>query len=133
MGTTVKKKNGPTIVELQEVVIGSRLRVSVKVEKEVTEGVFSAMDFTGHDMTCHIKDNTRNDVQPDASFVATPRGSGVGDLGWVDLDIDGSTSGTGALSERDYEASLKVWPTGHEEDAETVVVIKMPVRYRATR
>ena len=132
MGTKVKVKNGPSILELEEVVIGSQLRIALLCERQISEDpdVFEPLDFDTLEIQADIKDKLK-DVDVDASFICTPRGNLPEDAGWVDLMLDGTVSGT--LLEKIYEASVKVWPVGEPEHGDTLTIITMPLKYRATR
>lgn len=133
MGQKIKANNGPALLTLQEVVIGSKLDIAAKVRIETAPGslVFVDVDFTTKEYACHVKDNLRNDVLPDVAFVCTPRGNAVGNTGWIDLHLSGLE--TAKLSEREYHASLKIWPTGQPLEGDTFLVIVMPVKFEATR
>lgn len=137
MGATIKIDNGPVIFKLQEIVVGSRARCAIKIEQNIN-GVWSPMDFSGLGLVCHVKDNVKNDVDPDATWNVVARGTGP-DLGWLDCEMSASaTTALGAIgagvpgSPKMYEASIKVVP-GDPDDAETVAVLLMPVVWRATR
>lgn len=133
MGQRIKSKNGPSVLELQEVVIGSKLDIAAKlrIETAPASGIFVDLDFTTKEFACHVKDNLKADTVPDAVFTCTPRGNGIGNTGWIDLHMDGAE--TAKLSEREYFASLKVWPTGSPLEGDTFLVIVMPVKWEATR
>lgn len=129
MAQTATVKNGVSIIELEEVVIGSQCKIAIYFERLISENpdVFEPIDFTGMTLKGEIKDRPSKEIVADAEFVCTPR---VG-LGWVDLTLDGET--TGALLEKTYSASLKVWPTAFPEQGDTLLVIILPMKFKATR
>lgn len=129
MAQTISVPNGPPTLELEECVIGSQIRVAMQFEQlvEGTTDTFEPMDFTNMVLKAEVKDKPSKDVIADAEFECLARGVD----GWVDMTLDGEA--TGALSPRRYEASLKVWPTGHPEQGDTIFVIGLPMKYRSTR
>ena len=127
---TINVRNGPTVIMLQEVVIGSLLSIAVAITEESAPDVFTPMDLTGMTVLAHIKDNPRLDVAPDFEFVVTKRDQ-VTERGWVNLVLDGTV--TGVMAERQYQASVKVFETGSAELGTTVAVIVLPTKFRATR
>lgn len=129
MADRIMVPNGPDVLVLEEVIIGSQLPVAVYVEQETAfqSGIFVPYDFTGVTLACDVRDNLRSD-QPEVSFDCVPR---VAEPGWVDLLLDGT--GTAMLLDHEYRASLKVWPTGSPELGDTLLVIVMPMKYEATR
>lgn len=132
MASKIKIKNGPALVEVEEVVIGSRLAVAFKVEQETgpNTGIYAALDLTGYDLECHVKDNLRGDVTPDVTFTITKRNQGT-EPGWLDMLLTGTQTTT--LSEKEYRASLKIWQTGSPELGDTLAVLVLPVKFQATR
>lgn len=132
MAAKFKAKNGPAILELEEVVIGSQCTpIAVRLREETApgSGVFADMDLTGKTLQCDVKDNLKNDINADAQFTVVPRTPLTS--GWVDLYMDGTVTAT--LLQKTYYGSLKVWPTANPELGDTVLVIVMPVKYEATR
>lgn len=129
MPQTISVKNAVPIIKLEEVVIGSQFKFSVQFERLVSEDpdVFEPLDFTGMTFKAEIKDNPSEEVDSDAEFTCVARV----DPGWVDLTIDGTV--TGILLERKYESSLKVWPTANPEQGDTLIVLILPMKYKATR
>jgi len=132
MASKFKVKNGPGILTLEEVVIGSQMTpVAVHLRQETApgSGIMQDMDLTNKEWACHVKDNLKADVQPDTEITAVARVPLTG--GWMDLYLDGTKTAT--LREGTYYGSLKVWPTGSEELGDTVLVIELPLKYEATR
>jgi hypothetical protein len=129
MAETIKAENGVPILILEEVVIGSQLRIAAFFEQLIDQDpdVFEPISFAGMEMKADIKMRPAKEVDPDATFVCTPRI----DLGWVDFTLDGEV--TGELLPKTYESSFKVWPTGHPEQGDTLWVIVIPMTYKATR
>lgn len=121
--------NAVSVLELEEVVIGSQLKISIQFERLVSENpeTFEGIDFTGMTLKAEIKLRPSKDVTAVAEFVCTTRA----EPGWVDLTLDGDV--TGLLLERKYESSLKVWPTNSPELGDTLIAIILPMKYRATR
>lgn len=121
--------NGVPILELEEAVIGSQLKISVYFERLVSENpdVFAAVDFTGMTLKAEIKDKVKTDTVADAEFVCATRV----EAGWVDLTLSGTITAT--LAEKVYYSSLKVWPTGQPEKGDTLVAITIPMKFKATR
>lgn len=121
--------NGPDILVLEEVIIGSQLRIAAYIEQETgfQTGIFNPYNFTGVTLACDVRDDLRSG-SPVASFTCTPR---VGQPGWVDLLLDGTA--TLALYDHDYKASLKVWPTSSPQLGDTLMVILMPMKFAGTR
>ena len=78
----------------------------------------------------HVKDSPKNDVLPDCEFTVVKRDQ-ITEPGWVDLTLDGTI--TGALIEKTFYSSVKIYPTGSPAQGTTVAVINMPVKWRATR
>lgn len=128
MASTFKVKTGPSILALDEVVIGSQLLIAVYLEEELTAGVFTPMSLTGKTLLCQVKLTPRTEVSPDLTFTCVARAL---EPGWIDLSLTGTQTGT--LSERTYEASLKIYPTDTPSAGDTAFVITMPMKYRATR
>lgn len=130
MAQTTNVANGVSVIVLEEVVIGSQLKFSVQFEQLVSEepDVFTPMDFSDKVLQADIKLKPSIEVEPDAQFVCVARDDGSG---WVDLTLDGEASG--ALIAKKYESSLKVWPIGHPEQGDTLLVIVMPMKFLATR
>lgn len=129
MAQTVVVNNGIPRIELEEVVIGSQLKLAVYFEKLISEApvTFAAFDFTGYTIQADIKLNPAKDAIAAASFVCTPRV----DAGWIDFYLAGTT--TDDLLPKTYEASVKVWPTGQPEKGDTLLEISLPMKYKATR
>lgn len=130
---TVKVRNGAAIFQMEEIVIGSQFRFALQIKNEtaVGSGVFTPMNLDGYTVEAHIKDNVKNDVTPDAQFTVTKRIQVGVDIGWVDMIVDGTV--TGALLQKDYESSVKVYPTGQPQFGDTVAVLVLPMKFRATR
>lgn len=130
MSQKVDVKNGVSVLELEEVVIGSQLKISALFERLISENpdVFEPINFTGMSVKADIKLRPSKQDEPDASFVCDIRET---DVGWIDFTLDGAA--TGALKEKTYEASVKVWPTVSPEQGDTLWVILLPMKYKATR
>lgn len=130
MAQTVVIPNGVPILKLEEIVIGSQFNFAVQFERRISENpdVFEPLDFTGMTLEAHIKDKPSKEVAPDAEFVCVPRVTGDG---WVDLILDGTA--TGLLEEHEYQSSLKVWPDGFAEKGDTLLVLILPMKFKATR
>lgn len=122
--------NGVPIIAVEEVVIGSQFKFAVQFERLISEDpdVFEPLDFDGMTLKADVKDKPAKDILPDAQFQCTARITGDG---WVDFLMDGDATGT--LSQRTYEASFKVWPTGNPELGDTLLVFELPMVYKATR
>lgn len=132
MAAKFKLKNGPAIITLEEVVIGSQMTpVAVHLRQETSpgSGVMVDMDLTNKTWECHVKDNLKGDVNPDTEITAVARLPLTS--GWLDLLLDGTKTGT--LKEQEYFASLKVWPTGSPELGDTLLILVLPLKYEATR
>jgi hypothetical protein len=127
---TIFVENGVPVMQLTEVVIGSKLELAVKLERLVSEDpeVFEPFDFSGMEIEAHIKDKPTKDVDPDAEFVCTMRTPGDG---WIDLFLGGDV--TGLLLAKEYHASLKVWPIGSPALGDTLLAFILPLVFKATR
>lgn len=132
MGKTFKVKNGPSVMELQEVVIGSMLHIAVRIREETFagSGILVPMNLDDRTLECHVKDSLKGDVTPDFEFLVIPRNQ-VTEEGWTDLYLMGDV--TGNATEKTWYGSLKVWPTADPTAGVTVFVIHMPFKYEATR
>lgn len=128
MGDTLSVENAVPILHLEEVVIGSQFTFSIQFERLISENpdVFVPFDFTGMTLQSDLKLRPSRESTAAAQLVCTAR-----DDGWVDLYMDGEVSG--ALTEHPYQGSLKVWPTAHPEQGDTLVVLILPMKYLATR
>lgn len=129
MPQTISVKNAVPVIKVEEVVIGSQFKFAIQFERLISEDpdVFESFDFTGMTFKADIKDQPSQEIVPDAQLTCTPRETG----GWVDLFLDGTVTGT--LLERKYETSVKVWPTGSPEQGDTLIVLVLPMKYKATR
>lgn len=129
MVQTTNVPNAIPILKLEEVVIGSQLRLAAYFERLVDDDpeTFEPIDFTDWELKADIKLKPNKEVEPDANFVCTPRVV----PGWVDFVLDGTS--TGSLLQKTYKASVKIWPVGHPEQGETLWVIVLPMKFEATR
>lgn len=129
MAQTATVKNGVSTLSLEEVVIGSQLRIAVYFERLVSQSpdVYEPIDFTDKVLQADVKIRPSKEIVADTEFTCDIRV----DPGWVDLTLDGTA--TGLLLEKTYEGSLKVWPTDHPEQGDTILIIIMPMKYKATR
>lgn len=129
MAQTSKVMNGISILELEEIVIGSEFKIAALFERLVSEDpdVYEPIDFTGMTIKADVKDRPSKEVEPDTTFVCVPRA----EAGWIDFSLDGTA--TGLLKQKTYYASVKVWPTDSPEKGDTLLVIQMPMKYKATR
>lgn len=130
MATKIKVKNGPAEISLEEVVIGDQVLLGIFIEEETAPDVFAAQDLTNYDVTAHVKDNLRNDTEPDFSFTVVKRNQ-VTERGWVDLTLLGTI--TSQFTEKEWFGSVRMAPTGTPAAGITVAVITMPAKFRATR
>lgn len=126
---TVTYDNSVPVIRLTEVVIGSQFKFAVFFERLISEDpdVFEPFDFTGMTLQADVKDRPSKDVLPDAQLTCVPRV----DPGWVDFSMDGDVTLT--LLQKEYSASIKVWPTGSPELGDTLLVLILPMKYEATR
>ena len=131
MAQVIEYDNGVPVIKLKEVVIGSQFKFAVFFERLVSEDpdVFEPFDFTGMTLQADVKDRPSKDVTADAEITCTPR-TGL-DIGWVDFYMSGDVTGT--LLQKEYNASIKVWPTGSPEQGDTLLSLILPMRYEATR
>lgn len=129
MAQTIPVKNAVPVIAMEEIIIGSQFKFALQFEKLISENpdVFEPFNFTGMTLKADIKNRPSKEIEADAEFVCTPRVSG----GWVDLFLNGTVSGT--LTETTYYCSLKVWPTAFPEQGDTLLVITLPMKYKATR
>ena len=129
MAQTILVKNAVPVIELEEIVIGSQFIFAVQFERLISENpdVFEAFDFTGMTLKADIKDKPTKEISADAELICVPRGAG----GWVDLTLPGDVSGI--FLPHKYESSIKVWPTNSPEKGDTLLVIILPMVYKATR
>lgn len=129
MAQITKVPNAVPVIQLEEVVIGSQFKFAVQFERLISENpdVFEALDFAGMTVVADIKDRPSRDIAADAALVCTPRNVD----GWVDFFMSGEVTGT--LLEREYQASVKVFPTGSPELGDTLLVLLLPMKYLATR
>lgn len=130
MAEVVTVENGVSILQLEEVVIGSQLKIAVLFERLISENpdVFEPITFTGFTFKAEVKDKPSREILFDTEFDCVPR---VGQPGWVDFTLDGDK--TGLLEQRTYQASVKVWPNGFPENGDTLLVIVLPMKFKATR
>lgn len=130
MAQTTNVDNATSVIVLEEVVIGSQLQLAVQFEKLISANpdVFEPMDFSDMVLRADIKLRPSIDVEPAATFDCAARDDGSG---WIDLTLDGVASGQ--LQPRKYQSSLKVWPTDHPEQGDTLVVFILPMTFLATR
>lgn len=132
MAQKLKVNNGPGLLILQQITIGSQmtpLALHIVQETSPGSGIMEDMDLTDMTVACHVKDNLKRDVEPDMTVTVTMRQPLTG--GWVDLNMDGTETAKGG--ERLYYGSVKVWPTANPELGVTVLRIEMPFVYEATR
>lgn len=120
--------NGAPVLKLEEVVIGSQLNIAINFEKLISSDpdVFEPVDFTGKTIQADIKLKVK-EATVLAEFECTPRLGG----GWVDFHLGGDVTLT--LPEKTLEASVKVWPTADPTKGDTLAVIILPMKYKATR
>jgi hypothetical protein len=132
MATKIKVKNGPAVLTLEEVVIGSQMTpITIHLREETSpgSGIMQDMDLSNKAWAVHVKDNLKSDVEPDVEITAVARTPLTGGL--MDLTLDGEE--TTKLLEKLYYGSVKIWPAGSPELGTTVMVIELPVKYEATR
>lgn len=126
---TIRIKNGPAEIQLESGVVGAQLKFALYVEQEQTNGTFLPMVLTtGVVLVCDIRSQDGLGVSaPLATFTVVPRAL---EPGWADFSLFGDV--TTSLGEGDYEASVKISPTGSPTHGDILANVRFPLRFGGT-
>lgn len=121
--------NGPADIRLDSATVGAQLKFALYVEVQQTDGTFLPMNLlAGVVISCEVrKQNLLEAATPLATFTPTPRAL---EPGWCDFLLLGDA--TTVLGADDFEASVKIWPTGSPTHGDILANVQFPLRWGGT-